>query len=186
MVASKVDDLDKSVKVVMGPMGAAALGDVATKGAGLGDVIQKAQTTIGKQDETDLIGALDISDSADGLTKSLDGLSDDLIAIEPTVRAAGLNGAVVDILMQQQGNSGGLVKAVVSKLPDEAKDLAKMQTMGATMGLDRVITAYKAGMAKGAPPPPAAPAPAAPKSMNATKPTKPAMVRMLKVVSLHR
>jgi len=160
MVASKVNDLDSSVKDVMGPKGANALGDVATKGAGLGDVISGAQKTITAQSETDLIGALDIADSADGLTKSLDGLSDDLITIEPVVRQAGLSSAVVDILMQQQGNSGGLVDTIVSKLPDAAKDTAKMQTMGATAGLSRVIDAYKAGLAK-------MPKPATP--MNATK-----------------
>jgi hypothetical protein len=169
MVAGKVTDLDSSVKVVMGPMGAAALGDVATKGAGLGDVISKAQSTISAQGETDLVGALDISDSADGLTKSLDGLSDDLITIEPVVRQAGLSSAVVDILMQQQGNSGGLVDTVVSKLPDAAKDTAKMQTMGATAGLSRVLDVYRAGMAK---------MPAAPKK--AANASSPAMLRKFK------
>jgi hypothetical protein len=167
MVQKSVDDLDVSVtKVKPGPDGLTALADLATKGTGLGDTIKAAQSKIQSAPETDLGGALQIQNSAKDLTKSLDKLSDDLIAIEPVVRQAGLSSAVVDILQQQQSNSGGLVNSITEKLPKAAQGLAKGQTAGVTDSLKRVIDAYQKGASMApkpvAPLPPSPPPPATP------------------------
>jgi hypothetical protein len=181
VVQASVDDLDVSVAKVKGADGANALGDVATKGTGLGDMIKAQQAKIESAPETDLGGALEIQNSAKDLTKSLDKLSDDLIAIEPVVRQAGLSSAVVDILKQQQGNSGGLVKSVTEKLPKAAQGLAKGQTAGVTDSLKKVIAAYEKGMAAAPAPPAPAPLPPAPSASASPLPPAPAPPAMLRV-----
>lgn len=141
MVQKSVTDLDSSVKLVK-PNNTQALADVATKADGLGTTTKKAQTMIQGADQADLTGALSIEKSAKGLTQSLSTLSIDLIAIKPTVDQAGLSPTVVMLLQQQKQASGGLVKAVMDKVPSLAQGQAQSQSQAVSASLDRVIQAY--------------------------------------------
>ena len=158
MVQKSIDGLDTAVKAV-NSSDIAGLAPLATKATAIGPTIQMAMTMINGAGMVGITDALQISNTASGLSDSLNTLSTDLISKKGFIQQAGLSGTVVSLLQQQQGSSMGLVKAVTGKLPALAQPLAQQQTAGITDPLNKVIQAFSQNSttpAAGAAPAPAA------------------------------
>jgi hypothetical protein len=142
MVKTSVDKLDTAVLSIKNGSDVTALGNVATQATAVGDTIKKAQKMIENAPALSLIGALDVQQSASGLTSSLMKTTTDLISKKPQIQQAGLSQVVGMMLVMQKNQSTGLVNAISQKVPALARPLAQGQSNQVNAALDMAIKAF--------------------------------------------
>jgi hypothetical protein len=167
MVTTSVKGLDKAVKSLNSSTDAVALGNIATMGQKVGDTVKKAQTMVEGTGPVSLFSAIQVMQSANGLTDSLTQTTGDLVMKKPIVDQAGLSPVVAQMLMMQKSASAGFSGAVTDKVPALAKSVAQGSAKKVNDALDGAIKAYTAGASNGTA---AAASPAAPAAGKGGKP----------------
>jgi hypothetical protein len=167
LVTTSVKGLDKAVNALNSSTDAVALGNIATTSQTVSDTVKKAQTMVEGTGPVSLLSAIQVMQSANGLTDALTTTTSDLVKKKPIVDQAGLSPVVAQMLMMQKSASAGFSGAVTDKVPALAKPIAQGSAKKVSDALDGAIKAYTAGAANGTTVAPAA-APAAGTAGNST------------------
>jgi Hydrophobic surface binding protein A len=147
MVTTSVKGLDKAVTSLNSSTDAIALGNIATMSQKLGDTVKAAQTMVEGTGPVSLLSAIQVMQSANGLTDSLMTTTTDLVTKKPIVDQAGLSPVVAQMLVMQKSASAGFSGAVTDKVPALAKSVAMGSAKKVNDALDGAIKAYMAGAA---------------------------------------
>jgi hypothetical protein len=164
IVTTSVKGLDKAVNALNSSTDAVALGNIATMGQNVGDTVKKAQAMVEGTGPVSLFSAIQVMQSANGLTDSLTTTTGDLVKKKPIVDQAGLSPVVAQMLMMQKSASAGFSGAVTDKVPALAKPIVQGSAKKVNDVLDGAIKAYMARAANGT----ATAAPVAGKAGNST------------------
>jgi hypothetical protein len=141
-VKSATDNLDTAIQGIGATADPTALAELASMSTTLSNVIVSPQQKVEQTSPVDLTGALQISQSANGLVTSVQSVSKDIVGKMPVIASAGLSSTVSQMLQMQKMMSMGLSSAVAEKVPTLAKPQAQLTASMISKALDEAISAY--------------------------------------------
>ena len=151
-VQKSLADLDTSVKAFQGAQQAA---DVQQKSAAAQQVITQGAQQVQATQPIALTDAIQLQQTAGGLTTQAMTTVMDLINQKPKFDQAGLSPVVLQQLQAQQQGANTLSQAIVSKVPAAVQNLATQMTGQIASSLNMGIQAFGGQAAPAAAPKPA-------------------------------
>jgi hypothetical protein len=131
--------LDTSIKAIQGTQDTQT---VLTNSQAVQTAITGATTQVQGTSAISLTDALQLQQSAQGLTTTANTTVSDLIAKAQIIQAAGQTQTILQSLQGQQQAANGLAQAITSKVPAGVQNIAMQQTMQISAALNNGIVAF--------------------------------------------
>lgn len=138
-VNSALTTLDTSIKAIQGTQDTQT---VLTNSQAVQTAITGATTQVQGTSAISLTDALQLQQSAQGLTTTANTTVSDLIAKKQIIQSAGQTQTTLQSLQGQQQAANGLAQAITSKVPSGVQNIAMQQTMQISAALNNGIAAF--------------------------------------------